>query len=128
MAKKKKKTTTKQENKIASFFKNQQTHLAFGVFLVLFAIFLFSSFVSFFSHWYEDQSQLVHFTSQTNEVKNFLGKIGANLSHFFIYRGFGISAFVIPILILLSGMFLILDIPLKKHEKLPFGCFLLWFG
>ncbi len=126
MAKKKK--NPKKENKIIAFFKNQQTHLAFGVFLVLFAIFLFSSFVSFFSHWYEDQSQLMYFTSRTNEVKNFLGKIGANLSHFFIYKGFGISTFVIPILILLSGVFLILDIPLKKILKIAFWMlsFMIW--
>ena len=130
MAKKKNKTLPKRKNKIIAFFKSQQTHLVFGVFLVLFAIFLFSSFVSFFSHWYQDQSQLVDFTLHSGQVKNFLGKIGASLSHFFIYKGFGISAFVIPLLILISGLFLILDISLKRVRKMTFWLvvFMIWLS
>lgn len=130
MAKKKKPTKIKKPSKIKAFFKNQQTHLGFGVFLVLFSIFLFSSFVSFFSHWYQDQSQLTDFLSRNVQTKNFLGKIGAYTSHFFIYDGYGIASFIIPALILLSGLYLIFDIPLKKGRKIIFWSILgmLWLS
>ncbi len=124
MAKKKKISKPKKTSKIVTFFKNKQTHLAFGVFLVLFSVFLFSSFVSFFSHWYQDQSQLVHFAERDVQVKNILGKIGANLSHLFIYNGYGIAAFILPILVFVTGLFLIFDAPLKKARKITFWAIL----
>ena len=120
MAKKKKIVKVKKPSKIKVFFKNQQTHLAFGVLLVLFSIFLFASFVSFFSHWYQDQSQLTDFFNRKIQTKNFLGKIGAYISHFFIYDGYGIAGFIVPFLTLLSGLYLIFDIPLKKARKIIF--------
>jgi len=128
MAKKKKTVKVKKPSQIKAFFKNQQTHLAFGVFLVLFSIFLFSSFVSFFSHWHQDQSELVNFADKNAQVKNFLGKIGASISHFFIYKGYGIAGFVIPIITLITGLFLIFDVPLKRARKISFWLLLamLW--
>jgi S-DNA-T family DNA segregation ATPase FtsK/SpoIIIE len=121
MAKKKKLINKpKKTSSIKTFFKSQQTHLAFGVFLVLFSIFLFSSFVSFFSHWHQDQSQLVDFANRDLQVKNILGKIGASISHFFIYKGYGIAGFLIPIITLITGLYLIFDIPLKKIRKIIF--------
>ena len=130
MAKKKKTVKTKKPSKIKAFFNNQQTHLAFGVFLVLFSIFLFSSFVSFFSHWYQDQSQLVNFANREVHVQNFLGKIGANISHLFIYQGYGIAAFILPFLSLLTGLYLIFDVSIKKARKIVFWSVLwmLWIS
>jgi S-DNA-T family DNA segregation ATPase FtsK/SpoIIIE len=121
MAKKKKLINKpKKTSNIKAFFKNQQTHLAFGVFLVLFSIFLFSSFISFFSHWHQDQSQLIDFANRNLQVENILGKIGAYISHFFIYKGYGIAGFLIPVTTLLTGLYLIFDIPLKKIRKIIF--------
>lgn len=125
MAKKKKTGKQKKENKLKSFFKNQQTHLGFGVFLVLLSFWLLGSFVSFFSHWYQDQSQLAALADRSITTKNGLSKIGATISDFFIYKGFGISAFVMPILVLVTGFFLIFDVPLKKIRKIAFWSLLL---
>ncbi|MCF6350210.1 MAG: DNA translocase FtsK [Flavobacteriaceae bacterium] len=125
MVKKKKIIKIKKENKHVSFFKNQQTHLGFGVFFVLLAIFLLSAFVSFFSYWHQDQSQLIEFTTRTTTTKNGLSKIGSAVSHFFIYKGFGVSAFIIPILIFITGIYLIIAIPLKKVRKIAFWSILL---
>ena len=125
MAKRQKKTTkTKKENP-NSFFKNKQTHLGFGVFFVLFSFWLFGAFYSFFSHWSQDQSQLADFTDRTIQTKNSLSKIGASISDFFIYKGFGVSSFILPLLIFLSGIYLIIDIPLKKIRKIAFWSLLL---
>jgi S-DNA-T family DNA segregation ATPase FtsK/SpoIIIE len=121
MAKRKtKKSTPKKESKISTFFKNKQTHLGFGVFLVLFSFWLLGAFYSFFNHWFQDQSQLVDFTNRAVTTKNGLSKIGASISHFFIYKGFGIAAFIIPILVFLTGIYLIINIPLKKARKIAF--------
>jgi len=127
MAKRKTKTT-KRENSIVAFFKNKQTHLGFGVFLVLFSLWLFGAFYSFFAHWTEDQSQLANLADRTIKAKNGLSKIGANISHFFIYKGFGITSFIIPLLIFLSGIYLVLNIHLKKIRKTIFWSilFMIW--
>ncbi len=128
MAKKKKTVKPKKENKLKQFFKNQQTHLGFGVFFVLLSFWLLGAFVSFFSHWYQDQSQLAELADRSITAKNSLSKIGASVSHFFIYKGFGISAFIIPILVLVTGFFLIFDIALKKMRKIIFWSllFMIW--
>ena len=103
MAKKTKSTKQKEAKKprfqkTKAFFNNRQTHTVFGLFLVLFSIFLIIAFFSFFFSWQTDQSALTQFTDKTVDTKNLLGKIGATLSNFFIYDGFGIAAFIIPIL------------------------------
>ena len=117
MAKKKKVRSKAKKNRIVDFFKNKQTHLVFGVFLVLFAIFLLVSFSSFFIHWKADQSQLHLFADRVVNSKNLLGKIGAEISHFCIYQGFGIASFIIPILIFFTGIFSIFNLPFKPLRK-----------
>ena len=109
----KKKVSTKKnalKNNNASFFaflKTRQTQTIFGAFLILFSIFLIIAFISFFFSWQEDQSTLTKLTDKTVKTKNLLGKFGANLSHFFIYTGFGIAAFIIAFQLFLSGLYII---------------------
>ena len=98
----KRKTSTKtplnsSENKpnIFAFFKSRQAQTILGTFLILFSAFLCIAFISFFFNWQEDQSALTELANKTVRSKNLLGKIGASLSNFFIYKGFGIAAFII---------------------------------
>ncbi|MCK4562911.1 MAG: DNA translocase FtsK 4TM domain-containing protein, partial [Flavobacteriaceae bacterium] len=126
MAKKKKLTSKpkrvkKKNNSIVAFFKSKQTHLAFGVFIFTSAIFLLISFYSFLIHWKEDQSLLGEFTDKTYEAKNLLGKLGAKLSHLFVYDGFGIATFIFPILLFLIGLYIIINIPIKQLNKAWFN-------
>ncbi len=107
----------KKNNSIVSFFKSKQTHLVFGVFTLSSAIFLLISFYSFLQHGKEDQSQLQNFTDKTFHVKNLLGKLGANLSDIFVYKGFGIATFIFPLLLFFTGLYIILNIPLKQLSK-----------
>ncbi|PIE49184.1 MAG: cell division protein FtsK [Flavobacteriales bacterium] len=117
--KKKKKRTTKagKQNKLIAFFKNKQTHLVFGLFLMVFAVFLLISFISFLSAWKADQSQLYLFSERLVETKNLLGKIGAYLSHFFIYRGFGLSAFLLPFLLFFTGLTIVLNTTFRPVRR-----------
>ena len=100
-----------------SFLKSRQTQTVFGLFVMLFSIFLFASFISYLFNWQEDQSQLANFTDKTVNVKNLLGKLGATLSHFFIYDGIGIVAVYFPVLLFFSGYFIFLKGNFKKVQK-----------
>jgi len=117
MAKKKKSTSKNKKNRIVIFFKSKQTHLVFGVFLILFAIFLFVSLSSFFMHWQADQDKLPLFADRLVDAKNLLGKIGAQISHFLVYQGFGLASFIMPILLFFTGFFLLFNLPFKPLRK-----------
>ena len=121
MAKKQK--TVSKTNKtprfqgIKLFFENRQTQTIIGSFIVLFSIFMVISFLSYFFNWKDDQSQLQSFADKNISVKNLLGKIGASISHFFIYNGFGVSSIYIPVLLFLSGTAIFLKGNLKKVKN-----------
>ncbi|MBI9041132.1 DNA translocase FtsK [Lutibacter sp.] len=121
MAKKTKttsKSTDKQRfQKIKLFFGNRQTQTILGAFLVLFSIFLMTSFISYLFNWQQDQSQLDNFTNKEVSVNNLLGKIGASLSHLSIYKGFGIAAIYLPILLFFTGLSIFLKETLIKVRK-----------
>lgn len=95
----------------------KQYRMLFGFVLVLSSIAFLVSFISFFLHGQADQSAVDAFTDRQEEVHNWLGKFGAYLADLFIYRGFGIAAFLLVKLLFLSGAFLILDLPLKKLKN-----------
>lgn len=96
------------------FLKTRQTQNIVGLFLVLFSLFLCIAFISFFFNWQTDQSTLKHFTDKTITSNNLLGKVGANLSHFFIYKGFGLAAFVIVYQIAITGFYILIKRKLSK--------------
>lgn len=108
------KKTTSVFKQISVFFNNRQTQTVAGVFLILFSFFLVIAFISFLFSWQEDQSTLAHFSNKSVTTQNLLGKIGANLSHFFIYNGFGIAAFIIPFLTFLTGTCFLLQTKFKN--------------
>ncbi|MGY5351254.1 DNA translocase FtsK 4TM domain-containing protein [Wenyingzhuangia sp. IMCC45533] len=102
------------KEKFVEFANNRQAQTVFGLFIALFGVFLFTSFISYFFSWRQDQSTLSLLDDKTVVAQNLLGKIGANLSHFFIYDGFGVAALVIPVLLLFTGIYVLLKIPIRK--------------
>jgi len=101
---------------IFSFSKNKQKkeisgakRLFIGSSLIILSLFLLISFVSYFFTGDIDQSDLNNFTDLGIENSNSLGKIGAKLSDLFIYKGFGISSIIFPLLIFLSALHILLD-------------------
>ncbi|MBS9774373.1 MAG: DNA translocase FtsK 4TM domain-containing protein [Tenacibaculum sp.] len=111
------KTTNKVSffKKIGNFFRSRQTQTIIGLFLILFAFFLIIAFISFFFSWQEDQSALKLFTDKTIKTQNLLGKIGATLSHIFVYNGFGLATFILPFLLLRVGVKLLLQLKSKNN-------------
>ena len=122
--------STKKENsedKLDSSSENKkiwkvtrQHKLFVGAVFVLLSIALLVAFVSFFIYGHEDQSTLQMLTDRGEKSKNWLGKFGAIVAHFFIYGGFGVASFLFVKLFFLTGSFLALDISLKKLKNIWF--------
>lgn len=91
-----------------AFFKDPRFKLAFGFFTLLLAVFLFMALLSYLFTGKADQS-LVEASGTPGliqagkEAENWLGFYGAVISHYFIFRWFGIAAFFIPPLLFVWG-------------------------
>ena len=85
--------------------KQRSREILFGGFLVLLGVLLFVAFSSYFFSWKIDQSDLSSLGDRNVESTNLLRKLGAEISHFFIYEGVGIAAFIFAYLLLMSGLF-----------------------
>jgi S-DNA-T family DNA segregation ATPase FtsK/SpoIIIE len=81
----------------------RQRQVLFGGALLLLALLLILAFTSYLYSWKADYSTLTALTDRTVVAQNILNKLGALISHFFIYEGVGLGAFFIPYLIGLSG-------------------------
>jgi len=114
----KKETKEKDPNLELKILKTKkQYRMLFGFVLVLTSIAFLVSFISFFLHGKVDQSTVEALTDRSESAQNWLGKIGAYIADLFIYRGFGVAAFLLVKLLFLSGAFLILDLPMRKLKS-----------
>ncbi|MBL3656693.1 FtsK/SpoIIIE family DNA translocase [Fulvivirga sediminis] len=107
--KKKEKSSKKLKfNFKISFLKDRRFHLTFGFFLLISSLFLLTAFISYLFTGKADQS-VVEAIGQTGiiesgrEAENWLGSSGAYLSHYFIFRWFGLAAFFTPPLLFIVG-------------------------
>jgi len=79
----------------------KQLPLTAGIFFISTSIFLFIAFVSYLINGPADQSLVMNNPDQAvrdaaRESQNWLGYLGAQASHWLIYRWFGIAAFLLP--------------------------------
>lgn len=111
----KKKTEKAQEpketkiNRISNFTKSETTHFVIGLICVIFAVYLLLAFTSFFFTGAADQSILNHeqpgeLMQTTNQVKNYAGARGAQLSEHLINGCFGIASYLIVLFLAVLGM------------------------
>lgn len=79
--------------------RDERTWKIVGSVFLLIAVFLFISFISYLFTWKEDQAiaqQGFSALFDTDEpVANLLGRLGAVVSHFFIFKTFGIASFLV---------------------------------
>jgi S-DNA-T family DNA segregation ATPase FtsK/SpoIIIE len=92
----------------------KQHRIVLGALLVLFSVALLVAFVSFFIYGQIDQSAVSELADREEAVQNWLGKFGAYLADLIIYRGFGVASFLFVRLFFLTGMYLALDLSIKK--------------
>ena len=113
MAKKKiEKAPEPQETKfgkIKNFLKSETTHFVFGLICVIFAVYLLLALTSFFFTGAADQSILDNqqpgeLMQTGNQVKNYAGARGAQLSEYLINNCFGLAAYFIVAFLAVMGM------------------------
>lgn len=113
----KKASTNKKSNsglKTPSLKFTRQHKVILGSFLMFLGVALIIAFVSFLFNWQADQSTLGELGNRDIEAKNWLSKFGAAVSDFFIYKGFGLAAFILAGLITTSGVYLFFNLKLKN--------------
>lgn len=118
----KKESTSASDKKLStSIFKTSRGQkFVVGFFFVIIALFLLLSFISYYISGNNDQSQINELTNRNVVVENWLGKIGAWLADFFLYKGFGIASFLFVKIFFLIGAYLLIDLPLSKIKKSTF--------
>jgi DNA segregation ATPase FtsK/SpoIIIE, S-DNA-T family len=90
------------------FLKDPRIKLAGGFFLMIAGLYLFLALFSYLFTGKADQSVVQALADSTivesgRETENWLGLYGAVVSHYFIFRWFGIAAFFIPPLLFVLG-------------------------
>ena len=83
---------------------SRSQQILLGVFLILLSIIVFSSILSYFNTWRADQSGLEFFFNKNSESLNVAKKFGALISHFLIYKMFGVGSFVFTFLLFITGL------------------------
>ncbi len=114
-ADKEKKTRSSDSGSVFSIFKDPRLKLAAGFFLIISALYMFFALLSYMFTGQADFSEVgnqqglqsIFDSLKGKEISNWLGLYGAIISHFFIFRWFGISSFFIPPLLFLVGIRLV---------------------
>ena len=117
---------TKRKRKPLAFsfkFSDERVPKLLGLILIIASVYLFIAFTSYLFTWKMDMNAvhripwnevLLDFNSET---ANWLGRLGALVSHRFIYWWFGIPSFIFILLFLRTGYYLIMDRPLTGLGK-----------
>jgi len=104
---------TRSDWKGIALLRNERARRVAGFFLVVAALFLLISFVSFFFTWKSDQDIMASgnwtlFRAENPEAAaNAMGLLGAWVSYLFVYKGFGAAAFLLLPFILALGVYLL---------------------
>ena len=102
--------------------------LFIGSTLIIISLFLFISIFSYFFNGYIDQSSINYFLNDEIKSANYFGKLGAYISHYLVYMGFGIASLILPILIFISSLHIMLSVKNKNlYKRWLWGLYLLFF-
>lgn len=84
---------------IVGILKDERTWKIVGITFIILSLFLFISFASYLFTWREDQAIAQQGLSALLDTEkpalNWLGRLGAVVSHFFFYKAFGLASFLI---------------------------------
>jgi|TARA_B110000879_G_scaffold155346_1_gene200772 S-DNA-T family DNA segregation ATPase FtsK/SpoIIIE len=124
----KKSKRVKSKTATTKFKLNSKTKRIIGLSLALICVYLFIAFISYLFSGKMDQDKVEGanfltfvFTNQPFEIVNWLGKLGAIVSHRIIFNGFGFMSFLIPIflgLVSIKILFNVIIYPIKKALKI----------
>lgn len=103
----------KQPPTAAELASREKWYRVFGLFCLLFALYLTFSFTSYLLTWQSDFSfadtifkhfSVSHLLDNSEPSENWMGKIGALTGYLFISRWFGISSYLIILVLLNTGL------------------------
>ncbi|MCF8302107.1 MAG: DNA translocase FtsK [Bacteroidales bacterium] len=136
---KRKKTTGKKPGLFKpGFFKSHKARKITGLFLIVFSLFMVLAFISYIKSWFtwgSDEAFTSGVTFNTifmdypEQVHNWMGRLGAFLSHLFIKEWFGIASLLFALLIFIGGwrMLKVRLLPLWKTIRYSVF-FLVWIS
>lgn len=108
----------------------KKSRLSIGIFFVFVGVFICFSLVSYCFTWDIDQDKILvpgglnHFLWQSHEpVANWGGRLGAAVSHIFMFKGMGIASFFVGIWPITIGINL-----LNKSKYFPILKYFRWFS
>lgn len=104
---------------------SRQQKFILGISLIFFSLALLLSFISYFITGNNDQDLVTELTNRNAKAENWLGKFGAYLADFFLYKGFGVASFIFVRILFLLGAYGVLDMPISKLKKSFFWDFYL---
>ena len=106
------KTEKEEQINLKELARDERTWKILGAISLFISLFLFISFASYFFTWENDQSEIrrgLSVTDVNNNIHNLLGVLGAFISHFFIYKGFGIASLLICTFFFVAGVNLLFN-------------------
>lgn len=123
-------------------FNNDRAIKIIGLFLLLIALYFLISFTSYLFTWQDDQSYVIDANGgwsnlfktlkelRSNgaidpDIQNWAGKLGALLSHQFIYEWFGLASFIFVFVFVIIGYRLLFKVKLLSIAKTLGYCFFL---
>lgn len=99
-------TLAQRWQQFVDVYRNERSQKIIGLSLVLLSAYLSIALTSYFSSWEVDQDKVLGdaLFSPDVKVKNWLGKFGALVSHFFMYKGFGVASFLLVPVLFVYGL------------------------
>lgn len=134
----KKATAKKQGLFRPGFFKSHKARKISGLFLIVFSFFLLFALISYLKSWFTWGSDEA-FTSQVSfndifmdypeQVHNWMGRLGAYLSHLLVKEWFGVASFLFVLALFIAGwrMLKVSILPLWKTLRYSIF-FLVWIS
>lgn len=115
------KTGTPWQITVANFFRNKKVHMVFGLFLLLYSVYLLISFTSFLAGWFsgkpDDLTGISFWRVLTDDevlIGTITGRLGAWFSWLFIKKWFGIGSYLFILAFFITGVRIFL-----KYQLIP---------
>ena len=94
---------------VKELLKDERTHKIAGSICLLFAVLFFVAFTSYLFTWEDDQDKVFKegyklLAGTDTKVANLMGTFGAFISHFLIYKGFGVASYLICTFFFIIGI------------------------
>ncbi len=94
--------------RLSVFLNNERNQKLIGLAMVLISVYLAIALIAYFFTWQTDQDKVLgsaaEFFAPETKVENWLGKLGALVSHWFMYKAFGTASFVLVPVLFLYGL------------------------